>query len=370
MDISKLKFKEINSLDILIKYEDKWSHLFLKLEDATPFQSWEWNWCLAKEGYKDNNLRVLVLEYKEELVGVAPFILKKHFLGLKILEFIGSKESDYLNILCVEKYRESFIRNVMEWLSYNNKWHEISLSGLSFDTAKYLKSFHNSMQIEECELCPYLVTEGSFSDYVKSLPAGLRKKTKRIINKLNRENRIAVEFCTDKAEIMNNIDIFFELHQKRFISKGQTGKFYNENLKEQFRSITEQLSSNNLTLLVVIYVDGVPVCIDYLLSHQKILYGYLRGMHPDYLKYSLGNISTFYIIERAYKNDIKMLDFMRGNEAYKSQWTNSNKNTYRLTLSRNKIISLILKMIKFLVNRLSDNELVMKVYTWLALKTS
>ena len=84
------------------------------------------------------------------------------------------------------------------------------------------------------------------------------------------------------------------------------------------------------------------------------------------MKFSLGNISKYFLIKKSYIEGIKIIDFMRGNEPYKANWTNNEKKIYVLSFSKNKIISYFRKGIDAAKKRLSKNELVMKIYSMMA----
>jgi CelD/BcsL family acetyltransferase involved in cellulose biosynthesis len=85
--------REIESL------EEEWEDLYHESSQATPFQSWAWLyswWESYGEGYE---LRLLTMRDDAGLlVGIMPLMLERK-LGLRRLLFIGTGQTDYLDVL-------------------------------------------------------------------------------------------------------------------------------------------------------------------------------------------------------------------------------------------------------------------------------
>ena len=91
-----LKVTEVNEFQ---SFQDKWNDSLNKSLDNNVFSTWEWLSTWWKHFGKAKRLVILLIEEKNEVLAIAPFMhSKRNFLrfgNLRKTSFVGSHESDY-----------------------------------------------------------------------------------------------------------------------------------------------------------------------------------------------------------------------------------------------------------------------------------
>jgi CelD/BcsL family acetyltransferase involved in cellulose biosynthesis len=67
------------------------------------------------------------------------------------------------------------------------------------------------------------------------------------------------------------------------------------------------------------------------------LFHYQTGFDPNYEKYSAGLISTGFMIENAFKEELQEYDFLRGKEDYKFHWTQDVRTIYSASIANKNL---------------------------------
>ena len=125
MDMGKqdkiIKLDVISSLNEMEKLKFEWDKVLYNYSNSTPFQSWEWNYGIAKTYNSGESLRIIIGRNQGgDIVGIAPFKLRKHSIpGMLVLEFIGTGPSDYLDIIFIGEYRDAFIEELFNCKIYS-----------------------------------------------------------------------------------------------------------------------------------------------------------------------------------------------------------------------------------------------------------
>jgi CelD/BcsL family acetyltransferase involved in cellulose biosynthesis len=356
--------REINSLKGVSDLKEKWNLLFKTVKDSTPFQSWEWNYGLART--IDSSARIkIVAGYSKNgrLIGLAPFKLRNSRIpGLKVLEFIGSEDSDYLDFIVDRNYKNIFIRRLFNWIRKNNEWRVLNLLSLRKETKELILPYF-PFEFSEQIVSPYLKLPSSFEKFKKELPKSRYKSIKKRLNKLLPEKRLEFSISESMQDIHNYMDSLFELHQKRWNGKGERGKFHNEEWKEQFRDLSLLLFKANMLKIGILKIDSSIVSVHYHLIHKDKEYGFLNGMDPDYAKFGPSNLLHYYMIEDAIKNGTTLIDFLQGNEQYKYSWTNEEEQLYSAVYARTKPEFLIWKASKNLKSTIYNSKIIKSIYT-------
>jgi CelD/BcsL family acetyltransferase involved in cellulose biosynthesis len=89
----------ISSFSDFLDLQDEWDKIVMNCSDSTPFQSftWNFNWWKYLRGKK--KLSILICKEGEEVKGIFPMWLRRLTEDIKILEFIGTRGTDYLGPL-------------------------------------------------------------------------------------------------------------------------------------------------------------------------------------------------------------------------------------------------------------------------------
>jgi CelD/BcsL family acetyltransferase involved in cellulose biosynthesis len=86
--------------------------------------------------------------------------------------------------------------------------------------------------------------------------------------------------------------------------------------------------------LTTLDLDGEPAAAWYGFTFRDTVYFYQSGRDPRWERESLGLILMGAMIRRAIEQGYRRFDFLRGEDAYKRQWTQAGRTTEEVTIFR------------------------------------
>lgn len=94
------------------------------------------------------------------------------------------------------------------------------------------------------------------------------------------------------------------------------------------------LGERNLARIYTMRIAGTPIASYYILNHGRYHAMYQSGYDPAFASLSPGLVLLARTIEDAFALEAREYDFLRGQEAYKYDWANDERQTVRLSLIR------------------------------------
>jgi CelD/BcsL family acetyltransferase involved in cellulose biosynthesis len=335
---------EIVTIVEMMSIKQEWTELLIKSEDATPFQSWEWNYAFVSDFKPSEKLKIIAGYNKQnKLIGIAPMQISSRFaLGIKVLEFIGNGESDYLDFLVEEEYKSSFITILFNFLEECNDWTMLNFLSIRENTKKLIgEQICTEVTIET--VCPFVILPSTMKEYEDIVHKRELNSVKRQLRKLLPQNRVAYMVSNSPENLKENMDYFVDLHQKRHNSKGERGIFHSKTRKERFYKISKLMCEAGLLNMEFLKIDSTIAAANFILVLNKKKYNYLSGMHPEFSQFKPGKLLIYYMIEHAIKNEYSVYDFLQGSEQYKYYWTNKEIKLYNIRYSRSRVLEYIWK---------------------------
>ncbi|HBH18125.1 MAG TPA: hypothetical protein DDX14_04165, partial [Cyanobacteria bacterium UBA9579] len=87
-------------------------------------------------------------------------------------------------------------------------------------------------------------------------------------------------------------------------------------------------------MIVYLKCNDIPIAYDMVLQNYNSISFWNGTIDPDYEKYSPTKLLMIEFIKYAFENDITIIDFLRGDDPYKLQWTNDFSLNYNLTKTK------------------------------------
>ena len=362
--MDNLRFYEVRSLSEMETIRDAWNHLVLSAPTTTSFQTWEWNFGMAKYEGKSARLRIVVAENTcGEVVGIAPFWIRSHGVpGLSVLEFIGIGRGDYSDLFFSESYKDIFVPSVMEWIERSTEWRILHLYNLRQETVDLI-SRYGKFTIRPCGGCPYAQLPDTLEEYErKILQKRLRQKIRQKRKLLAGNGRLAFSACETTSQLLADLPIFLDLHQRRQRTKGERGRFFEEQWRTSFQEISLALFRAGFLRLGLLRIDGQPAASVYNVRFRDRECFYYGGMAPPLARYSPGNLLHHWMIEGAIKDGVRVYDFLKGDEPYKFLWTNERVQLFEMVRARSRAEGFLWQKSKSLRNIVYRSRLIKRVY--------
>ena len=335
--LERLSVELVDSLDALLPISSEIDAL-----SDVPFlqSSWMFPWV---ETFCSNECRLnfLVLRNDEsKLVGFAPLVVRESLKRGRHITFIGSGKvcSDYMTFPSAPGYESSVAQSAAQWCEENAKlWDRIELDGVTTEDntiAQFAACFEsNGNQMEAVEILPSfrMPLPESWDDILSSLSKNSRKKYRRQARTL--DEIATLHRATDAESLREGMQILETLHTARWNSLGEGGCFSHDGFGEFLNAMAQEKSDTGSLSLIWMTVEGQPIAADIAYHCGEGMYTYQGGISPEHLDLEPGRAIIKSQIEVAIERGATFIDFLRGDEPYKSRFNTERIENVRYEIS-------------------------------------
>ena len=331
----------------LAALKPEWEDLLARCSHATPFATHEWVTTWWKHFGRRGALRVVCARDAGRLVGIAPLCASPlRVRGLpffRCLEVIGGQESDYKDFLLDHERRweatEALLRFCREEIG---GWHLLIMRGVHQESpSNYLLPVlggrlglaHGAMG---GAVCPYLPLAGSGPDvWAEYRRRGVVREYVRKRNRLLREQEAAIRFCSG-TETVPAMEEFLRLHRLAWRGRGGSRAITSAKLEDFHRDLAQAYSGTDRLLVPVLEAGAQSVAVRYYHVLERRVFEYLTGFDPKHRKSSPGAVLTMAVADHLTEQGFEELDFMRGDEPYKFNFTRLARTTATHVVARSR----------------------------------
>jgi CelD/BcsL family acetyltransferase involved in cellulose biosynthesis len=178
--------------------------------------------------------------------------------------------------------------------------------------------------------CPYLELGDDWERYLATLTPTRRQTLRRKERSLRRHHRVEItDYERDRFD--DGWRHLVALHERRW---NGAGAFRAPHLEQLHRCFATALAARRQLWLATLDIDGEPVAAWYGFTWCDTVYFYQSGRDPRWDRESVGLVLMGAMIRRAIERGYRRFDFLRGEDAYKRQWTEAQRVTEELTIFR------------------------------------
>ncbi|TWU48588.1 hypothetical protein Poly51_44880 [Rubripirellula tenax] len=318
----------------LLNDKDAWN----RLSRGVPFRETSWLgpwWESLGEG-KTAHV-VVARDEAGNLRGLLPL----YHVGGGVLSMIGDGEActDHVSVLAseadaVEVARAMGLHLAKEAASSDHGWEVLDIDGvLEGDEpmaafASGLKEGGATLHAQSRMSVWYRPADANWDDHLKRHGKTQRRQMRRWSEKLQTLEKVVAQ--TD-AQVDELLGFVMDMHQRRWVAAGECGSFANEDFcKFIFGSAKDFLSRGQLYLAVIKH-EGVPIAGELkMIGNNGVLYSYSAGYDIEYADMEPGRLMCIDGIMELYARGLKGLDFMRGDEMYKSRFATESHRLFRV----------------------------------------
>jgi len=339
-----LQVKLINDEKEIPALKKEWADLLCKSQNNTVFLTFEWILTWLKH-CKDNRelMFFTVRDAGGTLVAIAPLMRSKYralkLLPVEAIEFIGNRDSDYLDFILMEGREEEALEAIFKHIN-KQRWDILHLRDIpeGSKTLHFLDNFKGILGKRRCKssirtTCPYIKLPSSWESYVKTLGRSTRSNIRYYSRRLYRDfEDVRLEVCSDEEEIPRSMDAFMELNLNQWRNKGKRSVFEDKRFRCFQKDISKIFFNKGWLGLNRLMVNGGPSGFLYTFRYNKKICHYLTAITPEeqLTQYRLGTIMLAHSVKSAIQQNMSEFDFMRGAEAYKYYWTSSDRANIKL----------------------------------------
>ena len=255
---------------------------------------------------------------------------------IQMIRPIGAGYFDYFDIPVSTDHDQYDHKTVNQIVSDTTPWGDVLwLSGIREDSPLY--NLLECRLNERATLIPanssYLVTcnTNGFNEWTDSKPSKIKSKIRRIRKKqelLKTEHDLTTDiFQADQ----NTINKFLEMQKRRAISNNKPMDIFYDN--KDYVSLLRRLTNAGLLSAVSVrnnqtgHTAGVMLFTDS--AEDQTISIVNQAFDPRYAHYCVGFIMQLELIHYAHCHDTIRVDYLRGDESYKLDFTEHQIQTYK-----------------------------------------
>lgn len=352
LSTERVSIELVESLEGLFPIRDQIDAL-----SNTPFlmSTWMFPWIETYCVSSDCKLIFLVVRNREaRVIGFAPMVIRGSLTRGRHFTFVGSGRccADYMTFPAAMGHESLVAHSLANWCLENEPlWDRIELDGVEIDDrvigefSDYLESHGN--QSEAIEILPsYRVPlPGSWDELLKSLSKNSRKKYRRQAKKL--EGISQLHQATDDKSLRQGLEVLEALHTERWNSLGEGGCFSYPGFGDFLGAMAQEKFNTGMLSLIWMTVDGQPIAADIAYYSGDGIFTYQGGISQSHLHLEPGRAIIKSQIEVAMKRGATFIDFLRGDEPYKSRFDAQKINNVRYEIAsrslRGRMFQLMIK---------------------------
>jgi CelD/BcsL family acetyltransferase involved in cellulose biosynthesis len=312
----------------------EWDTLFKGAPRATPFQSWSWlsAWWSA---YGDSRvLRVITVRRGGQLVGVLPLMLDRR-LGRARLGFIGTGLSDHLDGLVLEGMEDEVVAAWVRALRALGGWTVVDLHEVRPDAVVWGLYERWSLAVAIPQSTCLERQASSWDELLAPMSARARKAMRRSVRAAERAG-VAAHRVTG-ADVGPAVVSLLADHRAQWV--GRSTPITEEHLSDRFETFLREAvvgmaQRDRAALFEFRDADETVARVLFLVGHDYVGY-YLYGASPRALEeFHVTALLMHVAVELAGSRQVRTINFLRGDEAYKRRWAPEAHTSHRLVLGR------------------------------------
>lgn len=337
-----MQFEVWTSAGLPDDLRDAWT----RLADGDPLRSWQWRSAWWKQFGDELRLSTAVARHEGRVVGIAPcYSSDDRWLGQTLGWLADGKTcTDYQRFLIDESLPAEQAAEVTIGLTHalidgtelgrrQNLW---ILDGIRPDDPQQslvqteLERHGFQLHAEPLESCWSIDLPGDWDAFVGQLSSRMRRDVRRACRDLELPH-VAIHSATGRSEIEAIWSEFVRLHGLRFRDRAIDGGCFGDAAFESFlRSAVGDLAEAGMARIVWCELSGAAVAAHLYLLGRDTWYLYQTGFDPANAKLAPSRLLLSFVAREIAQRGGGRLDFLRGDEHYKSDWNCRQTTLVRL----------------------------------------
>jgi CelD/BcsL family acetyltransferase involved in cellulose biosynthesis len=219
----------------LTNFETSWDYLLSKSLDSNPFLTYEWLTAWSKHFGQGRELKLFTAGTNGRVSLAIPvsYSTKRSAFGSTYCEvkFIGAPHSDYQTFLVTNlQEANKSLNHLFESIIEDSGTNNIEFTDVPEDSAtaillQNIKAEGFKVSSSVFDSCPFVPLPNNFEIFQQNLGSNMRRNLKVWEKQAKKEYQIKFIRYDEIGDLKEAVNIFFDLHQKRQIAKGESGVF-------------------------------------------------------------------------------------------------------------------------------------------------
>lgn len=307
-----------------------------RLSGGVPFRQTMWLRPLWTQfGQSQRSCFLTVWDNEDRLRGILPL----ERFGSRAWQTIGSLPcTDHVSMLCQELDRQNVAAAIADFLVTHvhdpkHGWDRLHFGGvLAGDPGMSalideLDHRRVSIRIESRMNVWFRSSTETWDQFLQSRSRKYRHRLRFLVRQFESvDDLLRVQFPADEDELTIYLDELIRLHQNHWQAMGEPGSYAADGMIPFIHDAAlTAFRQNRLFLPVLIRTDpitgheSVLAAQIHFIGEDGRLYCYSSGVNYEHGERTPGNLLNAYLLRHAHENNLSGIDFMRGDEDYKSR---------------------------------------------------
>jgi len=310
----------------------QWERLWESDIRAEIFQTPEWGRAWWRAFGHNYTLCSVVVFSGAEVVGIVPLVRS----GQR-LQFLGTPEADYADIICEERHAPEVLALAFQTLLEKvDGWKECSFRHLSkhsrlvryYDTLP--RDIRSRLHCVPAESQHTIILRNGRDEIFQSLLG--KHHTRRLQNKLRKAGRLEFRHLETPQEAERYLPEFFRHHVRRHAAVGRQSACGLPETQQFISGIIRELTPGGRVRFGVLELNGrgLAWALGFHANGKYLLYQHTFDL--DAWHYTPGEVLLWNTLEYARDHVTREFDFGKGDELYKDRFANYSRETYSMFL--------------------------------------
>jgi CelD/BcsL family acetyltransferase involved in cellulose biosynthesis len=320
----------ITEFSELERLGSQWANLWEADPRAEVFQSpgWSGAWWRAFGG--NYELCTIAVFSGNQLEGILPLVRRD-----KVLQFLGTPEADYADIICREERAPEVLAAALRTLLQAvGGWNECRFQHLS-KNARMVRHYRRlprqlraRLRCVLAERQQTIVLRNQREAVFQSLLG--KHHTRRLQNRLRKAGQLQFRYLESEADAQRALPDFFRHHIRRHAALGRASLCARPEFRQFLQFLVSEFLPSGKLRFGVLELDGRPLAWDlgFLLNGKFLLYQHTFDL--DIWHYTPGEVLLWNELKYARDHVSREFDFGRGDELYKDRFANHSRETFSM----------------------------------------
>jgi CelD/BcsL family acetyltransferase involved in cellulose biosynthesis len=351
----------VRSVDGFLNLAREWNDLVFH-SDATVCQTHEWlySWWTHFGTGRNRSLYIITFLRDRSVIGIAPFFLEvtwfSRFRVNRRLRLMGGEvmnsvyaavaskggPSDYQDIIALPEEEKEVADELAQFLKeHRHVFDEIECANVSEESVLFksvLPALHRRMvsfTLNAQDVCPRLRVPLSFDELLKSLAPDIRHRLRRCLKDFHESPPRSIETVNTPADFDSAFKDLIALHQMRWRHLGYLGLFADERFERFQHEVGKKFLEQGWLWFKCAYWGGIRIGARMGFIFKERMYDYLSGFddRQPWSKSRPGLALLALMISDTIQSDCLVVDFLRGAEQYKFDFTHEMGRNWILVIS-------------------------------------
>jgi CelD/BcsL family acetyltransferase involved in cellulose biosynthesis len=190
---------------------------------------------------------------------------------------------------------------------------------------------------KEVNICPNLFLYNQEYEHIqKGWMRSHRIDIKRQIKRLSQKGRLSLKLFNRREEAVSHFKYFLAMYEQRWKKVGSANPLSKDKRKDYYLNLVTNLTGKFLHFSALCLNDK-PISYHIGFLYANRFYYYKPAFDIAYENFSPGKVHIAFLVKEGCNNKWKCIDFLRGDEPYKFNWTPQVIKTASFIVNPNKL---------------------------------